>query len=195
MKLLPIAFLALSFGFGAASFAQAPAAPAKPKSLSSTDRPLARDILENLYFVDTLVTAVQHRKAEEPNLLPEAAWASLAPIGQVKNNLWGDIAPLVQLSGDKLPAALDNKDKKRIAVLTPPKAGDAKPSRSRRDDKKGDFGTEWAKLVCEQSRELTKLLEKGSKSMDPQISQLNVKWGAEVKAVTAQLEPIAGPSK
>ena len=200
MKLLPVTLLAGGLLLGtpiSSVLAQAPGsspAAAKPKSLSSSDKPVARGILESLYLMDDLVTKVVHRRKDEPTLLPDAGWKALGEVQKLKNSLWGDVAPLVMASGDKMPGAISPKDKKRMEILAPAKA-DPRAARGRKDDKKLEYGAAWALLMNEEVKELGKLLEKASKSTDPQVTKISSSWSDSVKAIGTTLEPIVPAKK
>ena len=199
MKILPIALLTGSFFLATPLLAQTPAtnpvsASAKPKSLSSADRPVAKGILESLYLVDHLLTSVIHRKQDEPNLLPEEGWKAMFAISKLKNSFWGETAPLLMASGEKMPSVISPKDRKRLEILSPAKPGDPKAARGRRDDKKLEFGPAWCLLMSEELKEVGKLLEKASKSTDPQMTKLSASWAGPVKDIVTSLEPLV-PSK
>jgi hypothetical protein len=200
MKNLPIALLSVSLAFSSVSHAQTPApnpaatpaTPIKPKALSSSDRAVATDILENVYLIGNLAQRVRNLRTTQPNLFPEEGWKAVEMAEKLQKEFWGLVAPLSILSGDKLPEDVTAKDKKKLATL-PSTASVPDPKKTR--SKKGDFATEWAKLMTEQTKDLTKLIEKAGKSMDPQMSQLKTKQADAVKTLSSQFEKMASPAK
>jgi hypothetical protein len=196
MRTLPSVLLAGSLLLGTPILAQSPATPpaaAKPKLVSGSDKTVVKGILESLYLLDTLITAVVHKKQDEPTLLPEEGWKAMNAASKLKNGLYGDAAVLIPTA--ELPTAVSPKDRKRMEILSPAKPGNPKAPRGRKDDKKLEYSAAWCLLVSEEITEVGKLLEKVAKSTDPQMSKLSATWSGQAKDIVTALAPLVPAKK
>jgi hypothetical protein len=198
MRTLPSVLLAGSLLLGTPILAQSPATtppavPSKPKLVSGSDKTVVKDILDSLYLVDTLVTAVVHRRKDEPALFSEEGWKVMNAASKLKNGLYGEAAVLVTTA--ELPTAVSPKDRKRMEILSPAKPGNPKAPRGRKDDKKLEYPAAWCLVMSEEMTELGKHLEKASKSTDPQMSKLSANWSGQAKDVVTALAPMVPAKK
>jgi hypothetical protein len=196
MRTLPSVLLASSLLLGAPILAQSPATPpasAKPKMVSGSDKTVVKEILESLYLVDTLLTAVVHRRKDEPTLLPEEGWKAMTAASKLKNGLYGEAAVLIPTA--ELPTAVSPKDRKRMEILSPAKPGNPKAPRARKDDKKLEYSAAWCLLLSEEMTDLGKVLDKVAKSTDPQMSKLSATWSGQAKDIVTALAPLVPAKK